>query len=72
MAKWSEEMCEKPAYQVSWCEPYDGMCVVNCVSLEEVKAWINVNYVRLGRSYDELTILEISREVDVCELMKQT
>lgn len=59
------------SYRVSWYVPYEGEDHEYFTSLDEVKNWISVNSDRFHRSYDNLTILEIAREVDVYQLMRE-
>ena len=58
-------------YRVSWYVPYEGENHEYFMSLEDVINWIKINSGRYERSYDNLTILEIAREIDVYRLMKE-
>lgn len=59
------------SYRVSWCIPYEGEDHEYFTSLEEVRQWVLENSGRWGRNYDNLTVLEIAREVDIYSIMKE-
>lgn len=58
-------------YVIQWTVPYGGISEKWCDTLEEVKEWVKANSHRPDRSYYDLSIYEITREVDVYELMKE-
>lgn len=58
------------SYQIEYTIPYEGTEIAYCYTLEEVKSWIKNNK-PYGVCYDDLTILEVAREIDVYSLMKE-
>jgi len=59
------------SFKIEWNVPYEGTHYEWVSTLEDVKSWVRENSHRPDRSYDDLTILEIAREIDVYSLMKE-
>jgi len=59
------------SFKIEWTVPYEGTYYEWVSTLEDVKSWVKENSHRSDRSYDDLTILEIAREIDVYSLMKE-
>jgi hypothetical protein len=58
-------------FKLEWNVPYEGSYSEWVSTLEGVKTLVKENCYRFDRSYDDLTILEIAREIDVYLLMKE-
>lgn len=56
------------AYRLSYCIAYEGETSYEFETLDDIKDWIN-KHKSSYYSYDDLNIIEISRYIDVYELM---
>lgn len=59
------------SYTIIYSVPYEGETSVDLSTLEDVKTWIHNNQRSFDWNYDNLTVFEIKREVNVYELMKE-
>lgn len=58
------------SFKIEWNVPYEGIQNEWVSTLEDVKNWVRENSSRCDRSYDNISIYEIAREIDVYSLMK--
>jgi hypothetical protein len=59
-------------FKIEWYVPYEGTSCEWVKTLEDVKSWVKENSHKTYCSYDDLTILEVAREINVYSLMRES